>query len=70
MEMCATDLEDFVLDKSFDMTSEQDIRFLIAQLCHSVALLHELGVIHRDLRPANFLVTERRVIVADYGLTC
>jgi serine/threonine-protein kinase len=38
------------------------------QICNAVDHAHALGVIHRDLRPANVLVTEQNVVkVADFG---
>jgi serine/threonine-protein kinase len=38
------------------------------QICNAVDHAHRQGVIHRDLRPANVLVTEQnRVKVADFG---
>jgi len=38
------------------------------QICNAVDHAHGQGVIHRDLRPANVLVTEQNVVkVADFG---
>jgi hypothetical protein len=42
----------------------------IQQLCAGVHAMHEIGCIHRDLKPTNVLVTEAgRVVIMDFGLS-
>lgn len=42
---------------------------LVAELCDAVQHAHEAGVVHRDLKPGNVLVTEDgRVKVLDFGV--
>lgn len=41
----------------------------VQQLCAGVHAMHEMGCVHRDLKPTNVLVTEQgRVVVLDFGL--
>ena len=41
----------------------------IQQLCAGVHAMHEIGCIHRDLKPTNVLVNESgRVVILDFGL--
>jgi serine/threonine protein kinase len=41
---------------------------LCIEACRAVQVLHEAGVVHRDVKPANLLVAEDgRVLVADLG---
>ncbi|XP_063259243.1 inactive serine/threonine-protein kinase PLK5-like isoform X2 [Prinia subflava] len=49
--------------------SEPEVRFYLRQLLSGLGYLHGHGLVHRDLKLSNFLVTERmRVKIADLGL--
>jgi serine/threonine protein kinase len=43
----------------------------LSAICAGVAALHEAGVIHRDVKPANVLVgLDDRICVTDFGISC
>lgn len=42
--------------------------YLFLQLCSAVQHAHQLGVIHRDLKPGNVLVADGKVKVIDFGI--
>ena len=63
-----------VLDERGALPPEE-VREILAQLCHAVDAAHEAGVVHRDLKPQNiFLAASRRegaaftVKVLDFGI--
>jgi hypothetical protein len=45
-------------------------RWLLREICAGVAVLHDHGIVHRDLTPGNVLLTAdpERVVIADLGL--
>jgi len=49
---------------------EKHAKFYIAEMILAVATLHELGFVHRDLKPDNFLFDkEGHIKLADFGLS-
>lgn len=54
MEYCSDDLLSVLLDCTY--FSEQEARSLVRQLLSTVAYLHEIGVVHRDIKLENILL--------------
>jgi len=45
------------------------VRDLMAQTAEALGVAHEAGIVHRDVKPANLMVTpDRRVKVTDFGI--
>ncbi|AGZ41681.1 serine/threonine-protein kinase [Actinoplanes friuliensis] len=41
---------------------------LLREICKGVAVLHDQGIVHRDLTPGNILFSGGRAVIADLGL--
>ncbi|MGB0387360.1 MAG: tetratricopeptide repeat protein, partial [Ardenticatenaceae bacterium] len=52
--------------KMLDLTGKIE---LIEQMLQALAYLHRRGILHRDVKPSNVLVSEGRVRVLDFGLS-
>jgi serine/threonine protein kinase len=48
--------------------SWRDIVSVFAEAGRGIAAAHDAGVIHRDIKPSNILVSDDRVVVADFGI--
>ena len=45
------------------------VRDLLTQTADALAVAHRAGIVHRDVKPANLIVTpDRRVKVTDFGI--
>lgn len=55
----------------FDSMEIDDIKHYIFSLVKAVHVLHEIGIVHRDVKPGNFLYSkkERKGILIDFGLS-
>lgn len=61
---------DYELKKYIEIHSNENIIGLINQLICGVHYLHNMNVVHRDLKPQNILVTRDGILkIADFGLS-
>jgi tRNA A-37 threonylcarbamoyl transferase component Bud32 len=59
--------------KSRSCLSSTEVRAFLTQMASALALAHGQGIVHRDIKPNNILVTEergqRRYVLADFGIS-
>lgn len=61
------DLKNFIRRKG--KLAEEDAIAIVKQVCEGLAEAHKLGVIHRDLKPQNIMIDEKRnAKVMDFGI--
>jgi serine/threonine-protein kinase len=48
-----------------------EMKFVMAKLCSGIDFLHQHGVVHRDIKPGNFMLTRdhKQVKIFDFGLS-
>jgi cyclin-dependent kinase 1 len=66
-EFCDFDLKKY-MDSCPGLVSPDIVKSFAYQCCLGLAFCHSRGIMHRDLKPQNLLVTNGRLKLADFGL--
>ncbi len=71
MELGDDDLDHYLADrmKKMEYLTDQEIKGLWLQMLQAVHSIHSFGVIHLDLKPANFILVNGWVKIIDFGLS-
>lgn len=57
-------------DAGFEPWTEEQVRHRVRQLLKPLALLHDMGVSHRDVTPGNVFIGNNKVLkLGDFGIT-
>ena len=67
MECGSIDLAGF-LRKNRNKMSRGELQGFWRQMLEAVHVVHQQGIIHSDLKPANFLLVEARLKLIDFGI--
>lgn len=60
-------LSDLIQNRNGRLEADE-VRALLDALLEALSYAHDQGVVHRDLKPGNILLTDRGIKVADFGL--
>lgn len=65
------ELVEFPTLDSVKLVSEEEIRFVMLQLCEAIAYLHRHSIVHRDIKPENILINPqtKRIKLVDFGIS-
>jgi serine/threonine protein kinase len=68
-EYVERDLSMVILDIKKGKISRDAIKLIMYQLIKGLTYLHSFGILHRDLKPTNILISSKGVVkIADFGL--
>ena len=69
-------LEEYISGMSIAQVMEtnryhkQGARHVLAALCHALSVLHQRGVVHRDVKPENVMISDTgRVVLIDFNVS-
>ncbi len=57
------------LDRERQLPEEEAVK-IATDIADALQLAHERGVIHRDVKPSNILLSRGKALVADFGIAC
>lgn len=66
MERGDTDLAS--LFKNMKLINPHQRKFYWSEMLETVQVIHKAGIIHSDLKPANFLIVEGKIKLIDFGI--
>lgn len=70
LEYCdGGDFGDKVKERGMDL-QENDAADWMYQICSAILALHQRGIVHRDIKPDNFMVSGSVLKLSDFGLAC
>ena len=67
MELCKEGTLINLLERYGGVLNLQQVLFIFKEICTGVQMLHELGIVHRDIKLENVLLSNKRFKLCDFG---
>ena len=61
------DLFNYIKAQGKKCLSTFDIKLITYQLFRGLNYIHSLGICHRDIKPHNILIKDKKVVICDFG---
>jgi len=70
MENCGKELGKYVIELKFNQTLNVKLIInIIIECAKGIKVLHDIGYIHLDIKPDNFLIKDDKIKIIDFGYT-
>jgi serine/threonine protein kinase len=68
-EYVKNDLHSLIVANKPNTLKKEEAKSIIYQLLKAISYMHKMGILHRDVKPQNILVSNEGVVkIADFGL--
>lgn len=74
LELCSGTLQEYIENRQFQCSVDLSSITIMMQAMKGIQHLHSLGIVHRDVKPSNILISvpnkigQQKIVMSDFGL--